>query len=367
MDERRVPAEPAILMGPGWRISQELDRRGWSQKDLAEVLGRPLQAVNEILNASKQITPDTAVQLGQAFGTTAEFWANLEALYRVRIAQRARPLPEIERRSRLYELAPVGEMMRRQWIARTTDIDQLEAAIREFLGIDDLADDPPSPVVNLRHTATKTPEARAQLAWVKRAEALADRQDSKPFDTARFANAAGGLFGLAARPEDAIQLPGALRELGVRFVIVPQLAKTYLDGAAFRVDGGPVIALTLRFDRLDYLWFTVAHEAAHVARGDESVLDSGKAPIGVVERAANSLAARWLIDPKAYRAFRLATADRPTRAQIETFAERIDRHPSIVVGRLQHDDVISYSQHRWAHVSVRHLLADWIDWVPKAA
>ena len=83
MDERRVPAEPAILMGPGWRISQELDRRGWSQKDLAEVLGRPLQAVNEILNASKQITPDTAVQLGQAFGTTAEFWANLEALYRV--------------------------------------------------------------------------------------------------------------------------------------------------------------------------------------------------------------------------------------------------------------------------------------------
>jgi HTH-type transcriptional regulator/antitoxin HigA len=258
-------------------------------------------------------------------------------------------------------------MMRRQWIARTTDIDRLEAAICEFLGIDDIADDPPSPVVNLRHTATKTPEARAQLAWVKRAEALARKQHSKPFDAATFANAAGGIFDLAARPEDAMLLPGALEELGVRFVIVPQLAKTYLDGAAFRVDAAPVIALTLRFDRLDYLWFTVAHEAAHLARGDESVLDNGKTPTGVVERAANSLGARWLIDPKAYQAFRLATADRPTRAQIETFAERIDRHPSIVVGRLQHDDVISYSQHRWALVSVRHLLSDWIDWVPRAA
>lgn len=333
---------------------------------MAEVLGRPLQAVNEILNASKQITPDTAVQLGQAFGTTAEFWANLEALYRVRLARRARPLLEIERRSRLYELAPVGEMMRRQWIARTTDIDRLERAICEFLGIDDIGDEPPSPVVNLRHTATKTPEARAQLAWVKRAETLASKQDAKPFDATSFANAAAGLFRLAAHPEDAIQLPGALLELGVRFVIVPQLARTYLDGAAFRIEAGPVIALTLRFDRLDYLWFTVAHEAAHIARGDESVLDSGT-PTGVVERAANTLAARWLIDPKAYRAFRLATADRPTRSQIEIFAERIDRHPSIVVGRLQHDDVISYSQHRWAHLSVRHLLADWIDWVPRAA
>jgi HTH-type transcriptional regulator/antitoxin HigA len=367
VNEERSAVQPAILKGPGWRISRELDQRGWSQKDLAEVIGRPLQAVNEILNGSKRITPDTAVQLGHAFRTGAEFWANLEALYRVRLAMQTGSLPDIERRSRLYHLAPVGEMMRRHWIPHTNDIDRLEAAICRFFGIDEITDDPPSPVANLRHTPTRTPEARAQLAWVKRAESLARLQQARHFDAARFVGAAPELFSLAAREEDAALLPGALHDLGVRFVIVPHLAKTYLDGAAFRVNAKPVIALTLRFDRLDYLWFTVAHEAAHIARSDQSVLDTGKEQTGATERAANSLAARWLIEPKAYRAFREATADRPTRAQIEAFAERIDRHPSIIVGRLQHDDVISFSQHRWAHVAVRHLLSKWIDWSPNAA
>lgn len=367
MNEQRPAVQPAILKGPGWRISQELNQRGWSQKDLAEVIGRPLQAVNEILNGSKKITPDTAVQLGHAFRTGAEFWANLEALYRVRLAMQTGSLPEIERRSRLYHLAPVGEMMRRQWIPQTNDIDRLEAAICKFFGIDEITDDPPSPVVNLRHAPTRTPEARAQLAWVKRAESLARLQNARRFDAERFAGAAPELFRLAAREEDAARLPEALHDLGIRFVIVPHLTKTYLDGAAFRVDAKPVIALTLRFDRLDYLWFTVAHEAAHIARSDESVLDTGNGQTGATERAANSLAARWLLEPKAYSAFRLATADRPTRAQIEAFAERVDRHPSIIVGRLQHDKVISFSQHRWAHVAVRHLLAKWIDWSPNAA
>jgi HTH-type transcriptional regulator/antitoxin HigA len=364
--DQRPAGQPAVLKGPGWRISKELDERGWSQRDLAEVIGRPLQAVNEILNGSKRITPDTAVQLGHAFQTGAEFWANLEALYRVRLAMRTASLTEIERRSRLYHLAPVGEMMRRHWIPQTSDIDRLEAAICKFFGIEDINDAPPSPIANLRYTPTRTPEGRAQLAWVKRAESLARQQDASAFHAARFGGAVEGLFSLAAREEDAARLPGALHDLGIRFVIVPHLAKTYLDGAAFRVDGKPVIALTLRFDRLDYLWFTLAHEAAHIARKDESVLDTGKEQHRATERAANSLAARWLIEPKAYRAFREATADRPTRAQIEAFAERIDRHPTIIVGRLQHDGVISFSQHRWAHVAVRHLLRKWIDWSPSA-
>lgn len=55
------------------------------------------------------------------------------------------------------------------------------------------------------------------------------------------------------------------------------------------------------------------------------------------------------------------------RAQIEAFAERIGRHPSIVVGRMQHDEVITYGQHRWAHTPIRSYLSDWTDRLPKAA
>lgn len=363
--------DPAVLLGPGPRISHELEARGWSQKDLAEVLGRPAQAINEIVNKSKQITPETAVQLAHAFGTSPEFWANLEALYRVRLAKKTAEIADVQRRRRLYELAPVGELIRRGWIRASSGLNELERSVCEFLEIGDIREEPSPPVVKLRHTPTRDPEARAQLAWIKRAEALARTQKVGRFNKEAFNEAMPAVFDMAQTPSDVARLPEALAALGVHFIVVPHLPKTYLDGAAFAVGGRPVIALTLRYDRLDNLWFTFAHEAAHVARGDAAVLDDrpdrtdrAKDP---TERAADTAASAWLINASAYRAFREATADRPTRPQIEAFAQRLGRHPSIVVGRLQHDDVISWNQHRWAHVSVRSWLAPWIDQVPTAA
>lgn len=358
--------DPAVLLGPGWRINEELSARGWSQKDLAAVIGRPLQAVNEIINTNKQITPETAVQLSQAFpGTSPELWANLEALYRVRLAKRAQPRSDVERRSRLYALAPIEELVSRGWINRSQHINDLEQAVCGFLGLRSLDEAPTMPVVNWQHTINRDPESRAQLAWIKRVEVLVHPQHVARFDAQSFKTAAPQLFSLAASPADAVRLPAALNDLGVRFVVVRHLPRTYLDGAAFQTEDGPVIALTLRFDRLDHFWFALAHEAAHTARGDDGVLDAPPDRIDrskdPKERATDLLASNWLIDPRAYAEFRQATADVPTRAQIEAFAERIDRHPSIVVGRLQHDEVITYGQHRWAHTAIRSYLVDWTD------
>lgn len=363
--------DPAVLQGPGPRISQELNARGWSQKDLAEVLGRPLQAVNEIVNKSKQVTPETAVQLGRAFGTTAEFWANLEALYRVRLAKQAAEDSDVERRSRLYALAPVSELIRRGWIRASARVEDLERAVCDFLEIGNAREEPSAPVTKLRHTPTRDPETRAKVAWIKRAERLVRAQRVGQFDRDAFGEAIPRLFDLALAPSDVSRLPGALADLGVRFVVVPHLPRTYLDGAAFVVDEHPVIALTLRYDRLDNFWFTFAHEAAHVAHGDGGVLDDrpdrANRKGDPAEQAADMAASGWLIEPGTLKTFREVTADTPTRPQIEAFAERVGRHPSIIVGRLQHDEVISWTQHRWAHVPIRSWLEPWIDQVPAAA
>lgn len=70
---------PAQPVSPGEILSAELEARGWTQKDIAEITGRPHQAINEIVKGSKQITPDTAIELSQALGTSSEFWLNLES------------------------------------------------------------------------------------------------------------------------------------------------------------------------------------------------------------------------------------------------------------------------------------------------
>lgn len=85
MDKTLISAR---AITPGRILQRELDARGWTQRDLAEITSRPPQVINEIIKGTKQITPETARELSAALGTTAEFWTNLEANYRLQIAKK---------------------------------------------------------------------------------------------------------------------------------------------------------------------------------------------------------------------------------------------------------------------------------------
>ncbi len=87
MSQNLAPARVPI---PGKILSRELEARGWTQKDFAEIINRPVQTINEIIRGSKQITPETAIELSQALGTSPEFWTNLEAKYRLYLAGKAK-------------------------------------------------------------------------------------------------------------------------------------------------------------------------------------------------------------------------------------------------------------------------------------
>lgn len=85
-----INPRPFRPVSPGEILGDELRARGWTQKDLAARIGRPAQAVSEIVNGKKQITAETALELAEAFGTSAEFWMNLEVGYRLDLARRRR-------------------------------------------------------------------------------------------------------------------------------------------------------------------------------------------------------------------------------------------------------------------------------------
>ncbi len=82
---------------PGDLIREEIEYRGWSQNDLARIMGRPLQAVNELINGRKAITARTARELEAALGPDAQFWLNMETSYR--LYKEAQADPEISARA----------------------------------------------------------------------------------------------------------------------------------------------------------------------------------------------------------------------------------------------------------------------------
>jgi HTH-type transcriptional regulator/antitoxin HigA len=357
-----VELRPARVTPPGRIIRRELDARGWTQKDLAEITGRPEQVISQIIQGRKQITSETALQLAAAFGTSADLWLNLEANYQLDRARQTFGPSEIERRSRLYTIAPVNELVKRGWIQASDSVDDLERQVCAFLGIASLAEQP-CLAVNFRQGQAATPETAAEIAWVKRVERLVRAQTVAAYNPKRLRAALPDLLAFSNDPGGVKHAPDWMRGLGVHFVIVPHLPHTYLDGAAFTFEDHPVVALTLRHDRIDSFWFTLLHELAHIVAGHTGLyLDNLDVQNeNQAESEANRLARNWLIDPDAFARFVAAHKPYFSRDAVRAFAESQGRHPGIIVGRLHYENLIPYKNLRAWLVKARPHLQAWID------
>lgn len=87
---------------PGEHLAEELEELSMSAAELARKLDVPTNRITGILNGQRSITGDTALRLAHFFGTTAEFWLNLQSLYELRIANKKagksiRALPTLNR------------------------------------------------------------------------------------------------------------------------------------------------------------------------------------------------------------------------------------------------------------------------------
>src|SRR5580700_7518896 len=76
-----------IAIHPGEHLAEELETLNMSAAELARKIDVPTNRVTQILNGQRAITGDTALRLAHFFGTSAEFWLNLQNLYELRLAQ----------------------------------------------------------------------------------------------------------------------------------------------------------------------------------------------------------------------------------------------------------------------------------------
>ena len=96
---------------PGERLAEELRELGMSAAELARQIDVPVNRVTGIINAQRSVTADTALRLGHWFGTSPEFWLNLQTLYELRLArqeigERVRKLPKRTDRKHTAGSAP---------------------------------------------------------------------------------------------------------------------------------------------------------------------------------------------------------------------------------------------------------------------
>jgi HTH-type transcriptional regulator/antitoxin HigA len=362
MTNRKV----AEVFPPGEFIMEELEARNWSQIELSEIIGRQPKVINDVILGKRSITPEIAKALGEAFGTSPQYWMNLESSYQLWLAKDTDNV--ISRRAKLYRIAPIKEMIRRHWIEPSRNIEVLEKQVMRFFGMKNL-DQP----IHFGHAARRGTQEiiPSQNAWLFRAKQLAYAVHAKSFSDQSLRNGLVLLKKLLASAVEVKQAPKVLAEAGIRFVILEHLPQSRIDGVTFWLgDKIPVVALSLRFDRIDWFWYTLAHELSHVKQRDglknnvitldtDLVGDNTQPPLEKrteSERQADLFATEFLVAQSELDNFILREQPLYRKPKILNFAHRIGVHPGIVVGQLQFRNEIHWSVHRKMLEKVRHII-----------
>lgn len=339
----RVPAE---VFPPGDFLREELGARGWSQVEFAEIIGRPLRTVNEIIKGKRGISPATAKELAAALGTSAEVWMNLETTYRL---QNTEPAPgRIRKLARIRSHYPIRDMVKRGWLEPSGSPDILEAQILRFFAIKSLDEKPELPHAARRTGRTEAKLDPLQAAWLFRVKQLAEVVNVGDFSAKRLREAVERLRALMLAPEETRHVPRILADAGVRFVIVESFPGSKIDGVCFWLSRAqPVIGMTIRFDRIDNFWFVLRHEVEHVLQRHgqiDAIVDSELERVaGEIsenqqpkeERIANAAAAEFCVPRVELDDFIARVSPAFSRRRVEEFAARLQVHPGIVAGQLR--------------------------------
>ncbi|MGV0877870.1 XRE family transcriptional regulator [Martelella sp. FLE1502] len=126
---------------------------------------------------------------------------------------------------------------------------------------------------------------------------------------------------------------------GIVLVAEPQIPGMKVDGAAFLLEGVPVIGLTLRRDTVDNFWFTLLHEVGHVILHYRTGLrtgffdDTDTTSVDEIEQEANDFASNVLIPEERWKRSPARITKSP--AVVEKFAKELGINPAIVFGRIQ--------------------------------
>lgn len=326
-------------------IEFRMEEQGLRQRDLIAVLGSRSR-VSEVLARKRPLTLPMIRAISDGLGIPAHI------LVRVSPSQDTKEQLDTEPDWKKF---PFAEMQKRGWIPTIASATQEKAQllVEEFLKNYGRKSEPTFFRRRLRGMGFEVLQEKARystFAWSARVLQRA-KLECTGFPMYRVDSLSSEYFRKLAMfsvyPDGPLRAIKSLRSIGVCVVVEPRLTNTLIDGAAFLgEDMRPVIGLTLRHDRVDYFWFTLLHELAHVWRhlntAEEGFIDRVDAEEGAerFEKEANRIARDGLI-PRAEWNKSVARLS-PSVQTINRFSAEIGVHPAIVAGRLRYEtDVFS--------------------------
>ncbi len=326
-----------IAFHPGYYIKEIVDESGLSQKDFANRLDTTPKNLSLLIRGEQSLSIDIAMKLSRMIGTGVSYWLNLQNAYDTLIAE-FKSAEELAEERKVFEYLDYKYFRDHFGLPDLPGkIDEQIKQVRQFLNVatlcvfrkKDMAVSFRSSTEELSEGDTVKANAMVQIAMNKALKA-----DAPKFHKGKFEKAAKYALKLTNKHEEFYPLIyQAFFDVGVVFVILPNISGSKINGAAKKVGEHVMLMVNDRKLNADSFWFTLFHEIGHIVNGDYGI--SFEKGIGKQEDTADKYAEDALIPPEKYQEF---CADNRFDIQaIRAFAGQIGRDPGIVLGRLQND------------------------------
>lgn len=338
---------------PGENLQEKLNRSGMSRKELAIRTGVTEKHICTVVNGDKGISTTFARKLGYVF-ENASYWLNLQAQYdeyQMRL-QEENNISEEE----MSLLKPLHDIMtyliERGYLHNNCGDASKVMQLREFLQISNLMLIP-KVSYNAAYRAQLTSNVKVDpyvlFAWQRLCEKETENiQVNRCVDRELLRSSVGKIKQLmCGNINKGIQeLQNIFSDCGIAFQVVKNFRGAPVQGFIKEVgESKLILCLTIRGKRADRFWFTLFHEIAHILNGDyKARFVDFNSISGKSEELADQYARDTLIAPEKYHEF-IMSKDCTSWSSITAFAEAVGVETFIVLGRLQNDEYLDWSDY----------------------
>ena len=353
METKKTGISRDLIIHPGETIAEVLEDRGITQAELATQTGVSPAYISNVISGKKDISGKFAMGLEYALGVPKSFWLNLQANYEAELLEfnEKATITEEEREVK-KSLRDVIKHLRINGVIQVSrNTDETILSLRKALQMSNL--------VNLkdlvsggvfRMSSNTTVDPCVLGAWLRLCQISGEKSHlDRQFRAENMNNLISEIKQIMLDQNNNLldQLTKTMQKYGIDFSIAQNFRGAPVHGYISRKSSGAFqMVLTIRGAFADIFWFSLFHEIGHIANGD--VTKTSKF-IDVVnqadekELAADTFARDVLLDPESYEQF-IGASDFSIDAICKYAAEQ-DVMPYIVIGRLQKEKYLAYSNY----------------------
>lgn len=347
---------PDEVFHPGETLSEKLSEIGISLKEFAIRCDMSEKTINEIVKGKAKISYETSMKFEKVLGIPAYFWIQRQSDYDEYMA-RLENIKQLEACVEWAKQFPVSEMEKKGWIAKGKNWIERTGLLLSFFGLYS------SNAWNgfymsqelktaFRISLKQVQNPYAVSAWLRKGDLdIKDCEVKNEYNKKLLENSLPKMRDIMVAQPDAFfsQLQDVCSEVGIVLLHTPCLPNAPISGASRWFSDTPLIQMSCRFKRNDNFWFTFFHELGHILLhgkkdiflefdNGENIFDEAK------EHEANEFAKEMTFSKELESKFLIDYEI--THDDILSFAKTYRVHPSLIVGRLQHKEIIGYNKFR---------------------